>query len=136
MVVQKDLLVHDLVRGDVFCISILKNPNARGKRKWRNQWFLVRYVNYFNLDMEKCENIIRDEYTNMLNRAKHSKSEYTYRIAKHDFNISDMTSNFWKGILKKEFFVNKVYDNVKLPINIKNLNKEIMHLAANTFYSG
>ena len=133
MATQKDWVIYDIEGGDIFCLSIIRYSEARGKRK--KQWFLTQYSNYFNLDSDRLSFLLRENSADMLKSTRNTK-EYSYSIAKHKFLPKDMSPNYWKGILSRKTFTNTELQNIHIPVNRKNLEKEIDRLVPNIDHRG
>jgi hypothetical protein len=138
MVMQKDWMVYDLEHGDVFCVSIVRysdSPRGRGRRRRSRQWYLTKFVNYFDLDALEVEGVLGKEWESMFESMKTS-SEYSYTISHHNFLPGDMNTGYWKGLLRSRYIHDLQLEGVELPVNRKNLEGELYRLGLKPDHSG
>jgi hypothetical protein len=92
-------------------------PRGRNYRKRSQQWYLTKYINYFDLDALEVECILGKEQMQMFEAVSSRKiSEYSYVISHHNFLPEDMDSGYWKGLLRNKNIRNIEFEGVKLPV--------------------
>ena len=127
---SKIWIICDIEKGNIFLLSIELFPSKKKKNYTRGdggKWFLKNFVNYFSLDPKECSKILEETYIEMFKSIRNFE-EYSYVIAQHDFLFEAMSSEYWKGLLKKPQVSDLNLPYLHIPINKKNLERELYRL--------
>lgn len=123
---SKTWIAKDPEKGDIFLISIVNHP-CKKKRQNKKQWYLTNFTNYFNLGQKDFSETLSNGYIEMMNSVRETK-ECSYTINNHRFFPEDMSSGYWQGLLKNTKYIDVNLSQVHIPINKKNLEKELSKL--------
>lgn len=120
---QKDWIVYDFNKNNLFCITIADDGN---------EWKLIEFVNFFEISDKKFQEVVSMGYYTMIDAALTIPS-YKYIIAQHQFSKNDIDVDYWRNLIPNDKFWKKA--SLKVTIDKKEFEKEINKLSMKKLYS-
>ena len=121
---QKDWIVYDFKRRNLFCIAIVQDSNG---------WHLLEFVNFFNMSSDKFREVVSMGYMTMIDAGMDRKN-YEYVIADHPFNKEDVDTDYWHGLVPEEKFWEKA--STFKAIDKNEFEREMKKLVGKTLFKG
>ena len=124
---QKDWIVYDFEKGNLFCIAIESKDNG-------NTWKLIEFVNYFELPDAKLQEMVSNGYNTMF-VAKNKHDGYEWIIADHKFTKEEFDKkDYWKNLVPEDKL--HAFATLSAEIDKSEFEKEMKTLVPESKFSG